>query len=67
MHKMERAVALEQLISLRKQLVSLESELEQYGACDPVKIEEKKRAVVLAHEATIRWTGENDLRLFCGR
>ena len=28
-----------------------------YGACDPVKLEEKRRALVLAKEAAMRWTG----------
>lgn len=32
-------------------------ELSAYGACDPAKVEEKKRGVFLAHEATTRWTG----------
>ena len=36
----------------------MEEELQNYGACDPVKIQEKKRAVVLAKEAAIRWTGD---------
>lgn len=36
----------------------LEKELEAYGACDPVKVEEKKRANMLAHEAAVRWTGQ---------
>lgn len=31
----------------------------QYGACDPIRVEEKKRAVVLAKEAAVRWTGES--------
>ena len=35
----------------------LEKELAQYGLCDPAKVEEKKRAVVLAKEAAVRWTG----------
>ena len=35
----------------------MEKELSAYGACDPVKIEEMKRGGILAHEATIRWTG----------
>jgi len=38
--------------------VALEKELEAYGACDPVKVEEKKRAITLAHEAAVRWTGQ---------
>lgn len=37
----------------------LEQELNAYGACDPVKMEAKKRAVLLAHEAAVRWTGES--------
>jgi len=37
----------------------MEEELQNYGACDPVKIQEKKRAVVLAKEAAIRWTGDS--------
>jgi hypothetical protein len=38
--------------------VALEKELEAYGACDPVKVEVKKRAITLAHEAAVRWTGQ---------
>jgi hypothetical protein len=49
--------ALEQLGSAQKELATLEKELCQYGACDPVKVEEKKRGVTLAKEAAIRWTG----------
>jgi hypothetical protein len=40
------------------ELAMLEKELGAYGACDPVKVDEKKRGGVLAHEAAIRWTGE---------
>ena len=40
-------------------LASLENEIEQYGACDPAQVQEKRRAVVLAREATMRWTGES--------
>lgn len=42
---------------MRTKHVALQEELEKYGACDPVKIEEKRRAIVLAREAAIRWTG----------
>ncbi|KAF9792675.1 meiotic nuclear division protein 1 [Thelephora terrestris] len=52
----ERASALEKLSGLKKDLADMEEELQAYGACDPVKIQEKKRAVVLAKEAAIRWT-----------
>lgn len=36
----------------------MEEELQNYGACDPIKIQEKKRATVLAKEAAVRWTGD---------
>jgi len=52
----ERKAALEKLSDLKKNLAETEEELRDYGACDPIKIQEKKRAVVLAKEAAIRWT-----------
>lgn len=52
-----RTSALRKVGEARKQIVALEKELEAYGACDPVKVEEKKRAIMLAHEAAVRWTG----------
>jgi len=52
----ERTTALNKLSSFKKELSKLELELRAYGACDPVKVEEKKRASVLAKEAAIRWT-----------
>ena len=45
---------------LKKEVAALERELDAYGACDPVKAEEKRKAVSLAHEAAIRWTGTSD-------
>ncbi|KAI0066089.1 meiotic nuclear division protein 1, partial [Artomyces pyxidatus] len=54
----ERAEALSTLAAVRKEVAELERELQAYGACDPVKVEEKKRAVMLAREAAVRWTGE---------
>ena len=42
---------------MKKEYASLESELAAYGACDPVVVEQKQRAVLLTHEAAIRWTG----------
>lgn len=45
------------LASLKVELAQLEGEISAYGACDPIKIEEKKRGVILAKEAAIRWTG----------
>ncbi|KAH0589467.1 hypothetical protein H2248_005214 [Termitomyces sp. 'cryptogamus'] len=51
-----RSNSLARLADLRRQVVTLEKELSAYGDCDPVKIEEKKRAVFLAKEAALRWT-----------
>ncbi|RDB16941.1 Meiotic nuclear division protein 1 [Hypsizygus marmoreus] len=51
-----RTVALAKLVNLRKQAVALEKELDAYGDCDPVKVEETKRALFLAKEAALRWT-----------
>ena len=56
--------ALNQLAVLKTKCAELENELSAYGACDPVKVEEKKRAVILAKEAAIRWTGASLLVLF---
>ena len=39
-------------------MTELQAELEAYGACDPVKVEEKRRAVMLAREAALRHTGK---------
>ncbi|KAH9931152.1 meiotic nuclear division protein 1, partial [Epithele typhae] len=64
-----RTEQLERLAGLKKEGARLAAELAAYGACDPVKVEEKKRAVVLAKEAAARWTGEEvALRSFlrCG-
>ncbi|PCH43455.1 meiotic nuclear division protein 1 [Wolfiporia cocos MD-104 SS10] len=52
----ERAQALNKLAAAKKEVTDLENELAQCGACDPVKVEEKKRAVMLAKEAAVRWT-----------
>lgn len=46
------------LSAAQKELSLLEKELGQYGACDPAVVEDKKRAVILAKEAAIRWTGK---------
>ena len=50
-------MALEKLSAAKEQIKALEAELRAYGACDPIKVEAKRRAVILAHEAAIRWTG----------
>ena len=49
------------LSSACEKLSELEKELSQYGSCDPAKIEAKRRAATLAHEAAIRWTGRPHL------
>jgi hypothetical protein len=54
----ERNTNLDKLESLKKELEALQTELAKYGACDPAKVEEKKRALMLAKEAAIRWTGK---------
>ncbi|KAF7970702.1 hypothetical protein HWV62_23242 [Athelia sp. TMB] len=51
-----RRGALAQLASKKREYAELEKELEAYGACDPAKVEEKKRGWMLAHEAAVRWT-----------
>ncbi|KAH7923739.1 meiotic nuclear division protein 1 [Leucogyrophana mollusca] len=58
-----RTTALEGLAAAKKELVALQNELDAYGACDPAKVEEKKRAVTLAHEAAIRWTDNYSILL----
>ncbi|KZP34515.1 meiotic nuclear division protein 1 [Athelia psychrophila] len=52
----ERRGALEQLEVKKQEYNELERELGAYGACDPAKVEEKKRGQILAHDAAIRWT-----------
>jgi hypothetical protein len=42
-----RIVALVRLFVVKSTLTELQAELEVYGACDPVKVEESHRAVVL--------------------
>ncbi|KAJ3557261.1 hypothetical protein NM688_g1566 [Phlebia brevispora] len=59
----ERAAALAKLSSSKQELDNLEKELAQYGACDPAKIEEKRRAVIVAKEAAIRWTDNYSILL----
>ncbi|KAI0245432.1 hypothetical protein BJV78DRAFT_390147 [Lactifluus subvellereus] len=54
------ATALARLATAKKTLSELhwQAELEAYGVCDPVKIEEKRRAVMLAREGALRHTGQ---------
>lgn len=61
--KESRSTALGELATLKKELALLENELAAYGDCDPTKIEEKRRAVFLAREAALRWTGQFVLRI----
>lgn len=53
----ERTSSLSRLSEAKSELVELEKELLQYGACDPLVLEDKKRALILAKEAVARWTG----------
>lgn len=55
--KAERTAELTELAAAKEKLNEVEKELSQYGSCDPVKIEAKRRAVTLANEAALRWTG----------
>ncbi|KAJ3562976.1 hypothetical protein NP233_g9237 [Leucocoprinus birnbaumii] len=55
----ERAQALQKYAELREESARLVKELDSYGDADPAKYEESKRAVVLAKEAALRWTGNN--------
>jgi hypothetical protein len=50
------------LAAVRSTLAELQYELEAYGACDLVKVEEKRRAVVLAREAALHPTGKGITR-----
>jgi hypothetical protein len=50
-------VALARLVATTKELAELQTELDAYGARDPVKVEEKRRATVLAREAALLHTG----------
>ncbi|KAJ4483424.1 meiotic nuclear division protein 1 [Lentinula aciculospora] len=52
----KRTAAIARLHSLKKQLAKLDDELTAYGACDPVKLEETRRAITLGKEAAVRWT-----------
>ncbi|KAL1664727.1 Mnd1 family-domain-containing protein [Schizophyllum commune] len=55
----ERRAKLGKLAWLKQHQATLQTELSAYGTCDPIKVEEMKRAVTLAQEAAIRWTGES--------
>ena len=52
-----RSVALARLSDLSRELDSQEPELNAYGDSNPAKVDELKRAVFLAKEAALRWTG----------
>ncbi|KAJ7647335.1 meiotic nuclear division protein 1 [Roridomyces roridus] len=52
----KRTELLGKLAELKKAHVALLNELGAYGACDPVKVEETRRAGTLAKEAAVRWT-----------
>ncbi|KAJ7045518.1 meiotic nuclear division protein 1 [Mycena alexandri] len=58
-----RTERLETLGRLKKTHVGLLDELGAYGACDPAKVEETRRAVTLAKEAAVRWTDNYSMLL----
>ncbi|KAJ7462307.1 meiotic nuclear division protein 1 [Mycena galericulata] len=58
-----RTELLGKLAELKKAHVALLDELGAYGACDPAKVEETRRAVVLAKEAAVRWTDNYSMLL----
>ncbi|KAI3618951.1 meiotic nuclear division protein 1-like protein [Moniliophthora roreri] len=51
-----RTESLNKLTELKREVCKLDEELNAYGACDPVKLEETRRAITLAKEAALRWT-----------
>ena len=57
MKQVARSHVLENYNKSREELVQLNRELESYGDADPAKFEETKRSIILAKEATLRWTG----------
>ncbi|KIK97111.1 hypothetical protein PAXRUDRAFT_825283 [Paxillus rubicundulus Ve08.2h10] len=58
-----RTTALGKLTEAKQKAAALEQELEAYGACDPVKVADKRRAGTLAHEAAVRWTDNYSILL----
>ncbi|GJJ06597.1 hypothetical protein Clacol_000790 [Clathrus columnatus] len=52
----ERTAFLALLAEKTSEIEKLRKELAQYGSCDPVQVEAKRRAIALAHEAAVRWT-----------
>ncbi|CAE6349758.1 unnamed protein product [Rhizoctonia solani] len=51
-----RRASLAKFAQDRAILSELESEMAQYGLADPIVLERKRRAIVLAREAACRWT-----------
>lgn len=59
----ERDAALGHLSELQAKVSKLQAELNAYGQCNPEQAEMKRRAVELAREAALRWTGGLQFRL----
>ncbi|KAJ7188264.1 meiotic nuclear division protein 1 [Mycena filopes] len=59
----DRVDKLETLAQLKKTHVRLLEELGAYGLSDPARVEETRRGVTLAREATIRWTDNYSMLL----
>ena len=56
--QMERTTLLTELETLTQTSSNLKAEIEAYGASDPIKMEQKRRAIEIAKEACLLWTGE---------
>lgn len=52
-------------MALKREMLELEKELTLYADSDPAKIEEAKRALFLAKEGALRWTGSVISFLWC--
>lgn len=58
MQQHHRAALLALLSEQQSLQLKLKTELDAYGAADPVKVEEKRRAIEVAKEACVLWIGE---------
>ncbi|KAF8590949.1 meiotic nuclear division protein 1, partial [Ramaria rubella] len=56
----QRTEALAILALKKKEIDELQAEMAKYGASDPTQVEAKRRGIILAHEAAVRWTGVFD-------
>jgi hypothetical protein len=59
----QRTGGLQKLARTKQELGELERALSAYGSCDPAKVDEQRRSVMLAKEAAIRWTGKHYIKM----